>query len=194
MIFSIRSGVFETNSSSMHSASLNYSDFNDQFIKNLVVDYGLSDTIELGIDDYGWGPDELDSWLEKADYLMVDNHSLSGVIIEAIKTKFPNINVKISFAGSIDHQSQGEIWSELFDEWFSKIHVNVKHKFNTGTKKLIQQLSNSSIEQMIYEPLTHNELKEVIPLSTIVAGFIFGASSIQIDNDNEPYYSTYDDF
>lgn len=109
MVFNIRLGIFETNSSSMHSLSLG----NPALRK---VDASNRETITLGIGEYGWGPEELTEWLEKADYLAVDGSNSDRVLLESvIKSKFPNIAINFKIDGYLDHESVQVIWREIND-------------------------------------------------------------------------------
>jgi hypothetical protein len=114
-------GMFETNSSSVHSLIINQND------KKITIKKDLSNqTIVLGQGEYGWGYQELTTWLEKADYLSIEayyNDQLKYYLEEAIKIDFPNINItyktelnhlnQLIVTGYIDHQSTNQIWDNL---------------------------------------------------------------------------------
>lgn len=118
----IRKGIFETNSSSSHS-----------FVKaknvERTVDEAKKEEIYLGVGNYGWGYEELTSWLGKADYLAVEaskDELKKNKLLKTLNLKYPNCTFKIMGdgvadyeersklnCGYIDHQSRGEIWEEL---------------------------------------------------------------------------------
>ena len=125
----IRVSVFETNSSSMHSLSIGSNK------KMEVLDEKKTEEIILGIGEYGWGPEHLTTWLEKADYLAVDaingeDEIKKGLLLEALSLAFPNAVFEFAllependedededetktYSGYIDHQSIGTVWSDL---------------------------------------------------------------------------------
>ena len=125
----IRVSVFETNSSSMHSLSIGSNK------KMEVLDEEKTEEIILGIGEYGWGPEHLTTWLEKADYLAVDainreDEIKKGLLLEALSLAFPNAVFEFAllependedededetktYSGYIDHQSIGTVWSDL---------------------------------------------------------------------------------
>jgi len=107
----IRKSIFETNSSSSHSLSLG------KLPDNVVVPWEDNyETIVLGKGEYGWGYEELTTWLEKADYLSIEtehNETKRDVLESAIKRYFPNITIEYEYTVYIDHQSYGELWDEI---------------------------------------------------------------------------------
>ena len=123
----IRVSVFETNSSSMHSLSIGSNK------KMEVLDEEKTEEIILGIGEYGWGPENLTTWLEKADYLAVEainreDEDKKGKLLEALSLAFPNATFEFAllependedidetktYSGYIDHQSVGTVWSDL---------------------------------------------------------------------------------
>ena len=123
----VRVSVFETNSSSMHSLSIG----SDK--KMEVLDEEKKEEIVLGTGEYGWGPENLTTWLEKADYLAVDainreDEKEKGLLLEALSLAFPNATFEFAlldqdeddeedetktYSGYLDHESVGTIWSEL---------------------------------------------------------------------------------
>ena len=123
----IRVSVFETNSSSMHSLSIGSNK------KMEVLDDEKTEEIILGIGEYGWGPENLTTWLEKADYLAVDvinreDEIKKGLLLEALSLAFPNATFEFAllependedidgtktYSGYIDHESVGTVWSDL---------------------------------------------------------------------------------
>ena len=121
----IRVGIFETNSSSSHS-----------FVKSnkkteKTVDQLKQGRIVLGTGQYGWGYEELTTWLEKADYLAIEaneEEEKRNKLLKILNLKYPNCEFIILGAlsddekereeldcGYIDHQSYGEIWEKLTD-------------------------------------------------------------------------------
>jgi len=109
MTIKVRTGIFETNSSSMHSLSFDNSKFNLQVNKDLKE-------LDLGIGEYGWGYEELKEPLEKMDYLAIeafDDENKKGMLLEAIKKVYPNLKINFHNDGYIDHQSINEIWEDL---------------------------------------------------------------------------------
>lgn len=133
----IRVSVFETNSSSMHSLSIGSNK------KMGVLDEEKTEEIILGIGEYGWGPENLTTWLEKADYLAVDtinreDEIKKGLLLEALSLAFPNavfefallependenIDETKTYSGYLDHESVGIVWSDLetVEEVFSVV-------------------------------------------------------------------------
>ena len=123
----IRVSVFETNSSSMHSLSIGSNK------KMEVLDEEKTEEIILGIGEYEWGPENLTTWLEKADYLAVDainreDEIKKGLLLEALSLAFPNAVFEFAllependedadetktYSGYIDHASVGTVWSDL---------------------------------------------------------------------------------
>lgn len=109
MTVKIRKGIFETNSSSSHSLTLS----------NKKVDVLIDEkefAITLGDGEYGWGGDDLTTWIEKSDYLAVDlekGDKEKHMLTEAIKMKYPNVALEFSDQGYIDHQSSGDCWGYL---------------------------------------------------------------------------------
>ena len=123
----VRVSVFETNSSSMHSLSIGSNK------KMEVLDEEKTEEIILGIGEYGWGPENLTTWLEKADYLAVDvinreDEIKKGMLLEALSLAFPNATFEFAllependedidetktYSGYIDHESVGTVWSDL---------------------------------------------------------------------------------
>jgi len=109
MKLKIRAGLFETNSSSMHSLSFNNSKFNTYVNEEL-------NELDLGIGEYGWGYQELKEPLEKMDYLAIeafDEGDKKRRLLEAIHRLYPHITINFHDDGYIDHQSMDKIWSEL---------------------------------------------------------------------------------
>ena len=124
----VRVSVFETNSSSMHSLSIGSNK------KMEVLDEEKTEQIILGTGEYDWGPENLTTWLEKADYLAVDainreDEIEKGLLLEALSLAFPNATFEFAllnsnededdedetktYSGYLDHESVGTIWSEL---------------------------------------------------------------------------------
>ena len=108
-----RVGIFETNSSSSHSLSLGRYSYQKPDETN-------EETIVLGEGEYGWGYEELTTWMERADYLGVearDNEDKKDRLIKAIHKFYPNVTIEFGDGGYIDHQSSGEVWDECRDEY-----------------------------------------------------------------------------
>jgi len=107
MTFNIRHGVFETNSSSMHSLSIGNSAVKKTITSN-------NERITLGIGEYGWGPELLTMWMEKADYLAVDANNKDRVLLKkVIKSRFPNTIINYKIDGYLDHASAYVVWGEI---------------------------------------------------------------------------------
>jgi len=109
----VRFGMFETNSSSVHTLSFSNRISNDEDIDCREV------TIVLGIGEYGWGYEVLTTPLEKMDYLAIEtqySEDKKERLLEAIKQKYPNINITFDYTGEIDHQSEGDVWNGLESE------------------------------------------------------------------------------
>jgi len=106
MTYNIRHGVFETNSSSMHSLAIGT--FGDR-----TVDKAAS-KITLGVGEYGWGPEMLKVWLEKADYLALNSTEEDRILLtNTINSKFPNVEVSYKTVGYIDHESVYVVWNRV---------------------------------------------------------------------------------
>ena len=104
-----RYGIYETNSSSMHSLSFDNSAVTTEINNE-------EKRIVLGTGEYGWGYEELTEPLEKMDYLAIETeHSeIKKHLLEAaIEEVYPNAVIDFDYSGYIDHQSYGEIWNEL---------------------------------------------------------------------------------
>lgn len=128
-LIKIRKNVFETNSSSCHT--LTYEKCEIKNINEIKPDFSVNTEYTLGKGEYGWGPDKLDYWIDKADYLAIEcfpnerwddkkvpdiySFDMSKKILleKVLKMKYPNIKIKYSTEGYIDHQSGGEIWEEI---------------------------------------------------------------------------------
>lgn len=102
-----RNNVFETNSSSTHSITIG---------KNCLLD----DTIEVNGDgeiilyggEFGWGIEEYNDALIKANYCAIDqqdNDENIEMLIRVIKnfTSCKNVIIEIDYNSYIDHQSYG---------------------------------------------------------------------------------------
>ena len=104
-----RYGIYETNSSSMHSLS-----FDNSAVATEVDNE--TKRIVLGTGEYGWGYEELTEPLEKMDYLAIEtehSETKKQMLLDAITKVYPYANIDFYYSGYIDHQSSGEIWSEL---------------------------------------------------------------------------------
>jgi hypothetical protein len=124
----IRNGVFETNSSSMHSISLNVAQDEYEPIKPAT---GKSKNRELTIScgEYGWGPDSCSSWGEKLSYVItsikansdvasiedMQNHRFFKLVKEVVHDFTGMKMVVDSLEGYIDHQSV-DMLSDYLDD------------------------------------------------------------------------------
>lgn len=108
MKIQIRRGIFETNSSSMHSLTVGK-------CEDYTEDYNNKE-ITLGLGEYGWGYEYLDIWFEKADYLSIETEydkQKKDLLVKVLKRKYPNAEISFNYEGDIDHQSRGEIWDYI---------------------------------------------------------------------------------
>lgn len=112
----IRASVFETNSSSSHS--LVFIEIENE-IKTIQED---ENEYILGTGEYGWGPETLTEWLEKADYFAIEalnDEMKEELLINVLLEVYPNAIFKLidkesdEDCGYIDHQSRGEVWDEV---------------------------------------------------------------------------------
>ena len=152
-LIKIRNGVFETNSSSVHTLSISKENIDNEFAVNT-----SNINITVGEEAYNWGPDILTKWYEKADYLGINisfdifnkyetsfynsNKNLIQIkkelLVKTLKKKFPNSNIIFSCEGYIDHQSHDEIWfDEILDsgdpeKTLHNIIFNKNYKINIG--------------------------------------------------------------
>jgi hypothetical protein len=115
----IRRGVFETNSSSVHSLSMlgKTKMYSGKFQKNIILTYG----------EFGWGHDYLSDPLEKASYLITEYSEDNEMIEKIIKVIEDYTGSEVLILeknsdnayykkGYIDHQSQGMIRDFAYDE------------------------------------------------------------------------------
>jgi hypothetical protein len=126
-MINIRKGVFETNSSSMHSLT----------IKNEPINRDIDDSeivIDVGNGEYGWSGSTLYSWEDKADYFGVEcfyDDNKQEQLTRALKSKFPNAKIRFGNSGHIDHQSSGDAWNkvdsdeDLYDILFGDSYVTI---------------------------------------------------------------------
>ena len=130
--------MFETNSSSTHTLTMGKSPKHK-------IDESYTNTIKLGLGEYGWGIERLTTWYEKADYLSIvaiKDERKKEMLEEALFKKFPNCKIKYETEydkyeggnvaiGYIDHQSSGEIWNDigsindLYDVIFGDSVINI---------------------------------------------------------------------
>ena len=131
----IRRGVFETNSSSMHSITINGKD-------NLSKCIGTDGVIKLSCGEYGWKGDTLDSVFDKLEYLMtyigrfnscntieeITNTRHFKLLAEMIK-EYSGETIELyddgCGVGYIDHQS-----SDLLEEDGLWVKDETQWKFN----------------------------------------------------------------
>jgi hypothetical protein len=109
----VRQGIFETNSSSSHSLSIGNLEAGDD-----IVDSDNCETIILGTGEFGWEWEDYDSWLDKADYLSIlmvqySNGHIDN-LLNAIRRKYPNVEITISDSGYIDHGC--DYWEDWMDD------------------------------------------------------------------------------
>jgi hypothetical protein len=130
MLKKIRKGVFETNSSSMHSVCISGTDRYTNF---------QNDTISVYTDEYGWGYDKLTSTQEKLSYVItamqyydgvgeVDDLSKSTYFqwLKEMVSDYSGCELEVlgKDMGYIDHQSTDmldEYWSQNEDEFKSNM-------------------------------------------------------------------------
>lgn len=123
----IRRGVFETNSSSMHSISAVGGDR----IENTKVFEG-NETLQFG--GYGWAFDRLNTPLKKAQYIgtyLAQGYDNTEEFMESFEFEhlqdaiYNMTGVKVKFVGEdnswypngyIDHQSSRMLWEDYFEE------------------------------------------------------------------------------
>jgi len=106
-----RLGIFETNSSSTHSFTINY-DANNKKVNDAFE-------ITLGAGEYGWEWRRITDWLSKADYAYIllysqyryednvedDISELQNRFTKIIHQKFPEVEINFVDIGYIDHAS-----------------------------------------------------------------------------------------
>ena len=139
----VRIGVFETNSSSCHSISIdkNYFDKNTCDIYNYIKDGSL--IIELG--EFGWGYDESNSSYVKASYILTMCHETNDMtnmsnILDLIGTAVKCYNVGINNEDQcyIDHESVMPLEAFLKDVSGKTLMNKVKNFiFDPGIKIII---------------------------------------------------------
>lgn len=114
----IRTGVFETNSSSVHTLSIGRS-------KKSTYEYlpPPGGVVVITGGDYGWGYERLDTWLEKADYLATDAQYREGKYLDLLRQALMDglgggVEVKIAVDEDsyVDHQSIGEVWDTILQD------------------------------------------------------------------------------
>lgn len=114
MLINIRNGVFETNSSSVHSITLT----GNSGERDLPA--GLNEVLYIQQNEFGWGYDVLKSPLEKLTYVFtaLDTVYNSPIFLKWLKELvYEKSGVILDFSnyvqsGYIDHQSIG-----LLDKW-----------------------------------------------------------------------------
>ena len=104
----IRKGVFETNSSSVHSISMvmREDDCSDDY------QTCRESVVTLGSGEYGWGIDSLTYWMDKADYVAVAG-GYDEELIEVLEDEFPDVTFNIDVTGYIDHQSHDTVYEAV---------------------------------------------------------------------------------
>ena len=124
----IRKGVFETNSSSMHSITLSDA---DGLMDKLPLD---SDGITLSIDceyDFQWGEETYTDPMAKIAYCVADEVN-PEMLEEALKIQTGAKVIKYISEGSLDHQSTGTAQEQL--ETVEDIRIFI---FNPNSKLVI---------------------------------------------------------
>lgn len=108
MKYQVRRGVFETNSSSMHSISV-------MGAPRMVDKSVFPDELVLTGDEYGWSGPPLTSYVDKLNY-MVTEYQYREDMLELIRTVYEDytgkrlvIDIDEDDYIYIDHQSQGTI-------------------------------------------------------------------------------------
>ena len=110
----IRRGVFETNSSSSHSLVF------IEVKKEIKAIQENNKEYILGTGEYGWGPETLTEWLEKADYFAIEainDEKKEELLVNVLLEVYPNAIFRLleddDDCGHIDHQSLGDLWDEV---------------------------------------------------------------------------------
>lgn len=120
----IRNRVFETNSSSCHSVSVQYGDV----LEGLTPDKNNEIVVYPG--EFGWGVEEFTDPLTKIAYCWQDTREgskhremLEKVVLEhtgASKLRMQPSDDAYYSEGYIDHQSMGTSYDMFVDEWTLK--------------------------------------------------------------------------
>lgn len=138
MNINVRRGVFETNSSSMHSFHITGKDrYVDADMERVMFGGAIQNgELRLGCDDleYGWGYDEVHSFKGKLGYILATYYQkfkqdddkmdefLNDVIYPIVKKVHPDFDELVMDGdpyykyGYIDHQSYGEIFDFLREQ------------------------------------------------------------------------------
>lgn len=124
----IRKGVFETNSSSMHSITL--ADADGVMDRLKLDDDGITLSVYCKY-DFQWGEEIYTDPIAKIAYCVADNID-PEMLEEALKTQTGATVIKYISEGSIDHQSTGTAQNEL--ETFEDIRNFI---FNPNSKLVI---------------------------------------------------------
>lgn len=113
MFTKVRVGVFETNSSSMHSLSYG----GKATGKSLEWITPENATMHLGHGEYGWGYEIAGSVIEKLDYLAVEavSDERKQELLRKVVDRHLGFPVTLVFDGGgyIDHQSYDEVWGSI---------------------------------------------------------------------------------
>jgi len=124
----VRKGVFETNSSSMHSITIADEGIYDHIF---VPENGTLNITARG--EYGWEQERYDSVADKLDYACIlceGNARFSKMLIKVIKKHTGAKEVNISYDdGYIDHQSMG-----LGDDIFYSEEATKNFIFNPNSE------------------------------------------------------------
>ena len=124
MIQVIRRGIFETNSSSAHTLSIG------KVTEEELLPSNKKGKIILGEEYYGAYGDQpiiFSTTLEKIDYMSIsteNNKEHKDMLLEAIQTKYPNIEFEFTYAGGMETSERGwksvKTLRDLQDILFSK--------------------------------------------------------------------------
>lgn len=142
MNIKLRRSVFETNSSSVHTLSFRKTECVTGKVE-------VDGSLVVGLGEYGWGYEELDTPLEKLDYLCLLSAKLVGDLsmLDCIVPKAFGISLwdKLELAegdkrGYIDHQS---IQDSFFDDLRGLDSDSLKSFFFDPSNKII--ITNDNI-------------------------------------------------
>lgn len=174
----IRSSLFETNSSSVHTISID-KDFDVESIKNpvekiaeilkrYIVSYRDTNYIIFG-GEYGWGYEELDYTKGILDYLFTYLYKSNKIYIPENEYDFESYDENFSESKDVFVIFMNKVKEELEYEY-----EGIKFVIEPGSYIDHQSVSNLNLfEYNNYENTEENLIK-----------LLFGKSIICIDNDN----------